>query len=75
MSSTSTIALTFLFLVDFLDLYYLSLLGQQSVTAAIGFAVAKLFVTNISIVAILLSVSLPLVVLSPLHLEWFLPFI
>ena len=88
MSSTSTIALTFLFLVDFLDLYYLSLLGLQAVTAAIGYAtiiyffsvsiaiglsiamsalvakstgqgrftVAKLLVTNISIVAIFVSI-------------------
>ncbi|HHI82199.1 MAG TPA: hypothetical protein ENJ99_03520, partial [Rhizobiales bacterium] len=38
MTLTSAIGLMALFLVDFADLFFLSLLGKTEITAAIGFA-------------------------------------
>ena len=50
MSSTGAIGLTCLFLVDLLDLFYLSLLGEQHLAAAVGYAgTVAFFTTSISI--------------------------
>ncbi|MGV8843481.1 MAG: MATE family efflux transporter [Pseudomonas sp.] len=38
MSSTSAVGLMAIFVVDLINLFYISLLGQQSVAAAVGFA-------------------------------------
>ena len=46
MTSTASIGLLALFLVDFADLYFLSLLGEVEVAAAIGYAGAILFFTT-----------------------------
>lgn len=46
MTSTATIGLITLFLVDFADLYFLSLLGEIEVAAAIGYAGTILFFTT-----------------------------
>ena len=45
MSSTGTVGLMALFLVDLLDMFFLSLLGEVEVAAAIGFAGSILFFT------------------------------
>ena len=50
MSSTGAIGLTCLFLVDLLDLFYLSLLGEAHLAAAVGYAgTVAFFTTSISI--------------------------
>ncbi|NQZ93200.1 MAG: MATE family efflux transporter [Moritella sp.] len=50
MSSTGAIGLTCLFLVDLLDLFYLSLLGEEYLAAAVGYAgTVAFFTTSISI--------------------------
>lgn len=46
MTSTSSIGLMTLFMVDFADLYFLSLLGEIEVAAAIGYAGTILFFTT-----------------------------
>jgi putative MATE family efflux protein len=57
MTLTSSIGLTALFLVDFADLYFLSLLGESEVAGAIGFAGAVIYF-NISIcVGLTIAVS------------------
>ncbi len=43
LASTSAIGLVAIFLVDFLNLFYISLLGEPSLTAAIGYASAIVF--------------------------------
>lgn len=43
MTSTSTIGLVSLFLVDLLDMYFLSLLGDNKIVAGVGFSSALLF--------------------------------
>lgn len=43
MSSTSTIGLMSLFIVDLLNMYFLSLLGEPEIVAAVGFSSALLF--------------------------------
>lgn len=43
MTSTSTIGLVSLFLVDLLDMYFLSLLGDNKIVAAVGFSSTLLF--------------------------------
>ncbi len=45
MTFTSAIGLMALFLVDFADLYFLSLLGETEITSAIGFAGMIAFVS------------------------------
>jgi putative MATE family efflux protein len=45
MTATSSIGLVAIFVVDALNLFYISLLGVQELTAAIGFASALLFFT------------------------------
>lgn len=50
MSSTGAIGLTCLFLVDLFDLFYLSLLSEQHLAAAVGYAgTVAFFTTSISI--------------------------
>jgi len=50
MSSTSAIGLTALFIVDLADLFFISLLGQTELAAAIGYAgTIAFFTTSISI--------------------------
>jgi len=50
MSSTGAIGLTCLFLVDLLDLFYLSLLSESHLAAAVGYAgTVAFFTTSISI--------------------------
>ncbi|OZG75168.1 MATE family efflux transporter [Hahella sp. CCB-MM4] len=50
MTLSSTVGLLSLFLVDLVDMYFLSLLGQQELAAAVGFAGTLLFfLTAISI--------------------------
>lgn len=46
MTSTGSIGLMALFLVDFADMYFLSLLGEVEVAAAIGYAGSILFFTT-----------------------------
>lgn len=43
MSLSSSVGLVSLFLVDFIDLYFISLLGNPALTAAVGFAGTLLF--------------------------------
>ena len=45
MTATGSIGLVAIFIVDALNLFYISLLGVQSLTAAIGFAATLLFFT------------------------------
>src|SRR5262245_26169577 len=45
MTATGSIGLVAIFLVDALNLFYISLLGVQSLTAAVGFAATLLFFT------------------------------
>ncbi|PIE46773.1 MAG: MATE family efflux transporter [Gammaproteobacteria bacterium] len=50
MTLTNTIGIMALFLVDLIDLYFLTLLGEQAMAAAVGFSAQILFyVTGISI--------------------------
>ena len=50
MSSTNAIGLTALFLVDLADLYFISLLGETELAAAVGYAgTIAFFTTSISI--------------------------
>ncbi|TCI03920.1 MATE family efflux transporter [Corallincola luteus] len=46
MSSTNAIGLTALFLVDLADLFFISLLGEQELAAAVGYAGSILFFTT-----------------------------
>ncbi|NOR71959.1 MAG: MATE family efflux transporter [Methylomarinum sp.] len=46
MTSTSTLGLMAVFLVDLTDMYFLSLLGEQAIAAAIGFAGSIAFFTT-----------------------------
>jgi len=46
MTGTTAIAMMFLFVVDLADLYFLGLLGEIEVTAAVGFASSVLFFTG-----------------------------
>ena len=48
MTLTAAVGLTVLFLVDFADLYFLSLLGETEITSAIGFS-GMLSFANMSI--------------------------
>src|SRR5690606_8130242 len=43
LASTSAIGLVAIFLVDFLNLFYISLLGDPTLTAAVGYASAIVF--------------------------------
>ena len=43
MSSTSTVGLLSLFMVDLLDMYFLSLLGDNQIVAAVGFSSTLMF--------------------------------
>jgi putative MATE family efflux protein len=45
MTATASIGLVAIFIVDALNLFYISLLGVQSLTAAVGFAATLLFFT------------------------------
>src|SRR4051812_3005476 len=45
MTATGSIGLMAIFVVDFLNLFYISLLGQQELAAAIGYAGTVLFFT------------------------------
>lgn len=50
MSSTNAVGLTALFLVDFADLFFISLLGEAELAAAVGYAgTIAFFTTSISI--------------------------
>ncbi|RLV61019.1 MATE family efflux transporter [Parashewanella curva] len=50
MTSTATIGISTLFLVDLLDIYFLSLLGEQELAAAVGYAgTITFFTTSIGI--------------------------
>ena len=46
MSATGSIGLMAVFLVDALNLFYISLLGQQELAAAIGYAATLIFFTT-----------------------------
>ena len=46
MTSTATLGLMAIFLVDLTDMYFLSLLGEQAIAAAIGFAGSIAFFTT-----------------------------
>ena len=46
MTFTSAIGLMTLFLVDFADMYFLSLLGEENLAAAVGYAATILFFTT-----------------------------
>lgn len=48
MSASSSIGLVSIFLVDFIDLYFISLLGRKELAAAVGFAGTLIFI-NMSI--------------------------
>ena len=45
MTATGSIGVMAIFIVDFLNLFYISLLGQQELAAAIGYAGTVLFFT------------------------------
>src|SRR5262249_59137344 len=45
MTATGSIGLVAIFIVDALNLFYISLLGVQSLAAAVGFAATLLFFT------------------------------
>ena len=45
MTATGSIGLMAIFVVDFLNLFYISLLGEQELAAAIGYAGTVLFFT------------------------------
>src|ERR1700742_3621739 len=45
MTATGSIGLMAIFVVDFLNLFYIALLGQQELAAAIGYAGTVLFFT------------------------------
>ncbi len=50
MSLTGSIGLVALFFVDLIDFYFISLLGQQELAAAVGYAGTLLFfLTSVSI--------------------------
>lgn len=63
MSVTNAIGLTALFLVDLVDIYFISLLGDHTYTAAIGYASALMFLTT-SISISLVTVNSALVAKS-----------
>lgn len=44
MSGSSSVGLVSIFFVDLVDLYFISLLGQKELTAAVGFAATLLFI-------------------------------
>jgi putative MATE family efflux protein len=46
MSMTSAVALTVLFMVDLVDMFFLSLLGEQELAAAVGYASTVVFLTT-----------------------------
>ncbi|MCL1078273.1 MATE family efflux transporter [Parashewanella spongiae] len=46
MTSTATVGISALFLVDLLDIFYLSLLGEQELAAAVGYAGTITFMTT-----------------------------
>ena len=59
MSATNAIGLTALFLVDLVDIYFISLLGDHTYTAAIGYASALMFfTTSISIALVTVNSAL-----------------
>ena len=45
MTATGSVGLSFMFLVDFATLFYVSLLGDETLTAGVGFAWAIQFFT------------------------------
>ncbi len=50
MSSTAAIGISALFVVDLLDIFFLSLLGEQELAAAVGYAGSiSFFITSIGI--------------------------
>lgn len=57
MTSTSSVGLMTLFLVDFADMYFLSLLGQRELAAAIGYAGSILFLTTSFSIGLSISVG------------------
>ena len=63
MSATNAIGLTALFLVDLVDIYFISLLGDQTYIAAIGYASGLMFFTT-SIGIALVTVNSALVAKS-----------
>ena len=46
MSLTASIGLSAMFAVDFVDMIFISMLGNQSLAAAVGYAGTLLFFTN-----------------------------
>ena len=46
MSVTSSIGLMAIFLVDFVDMLFISMLGKEELAAAVGYAGALLFFTS-----------------------------
>lgn len=57
MSSSASIGLLSIFLVDFVDLYFISLLGEAALTAAVGFAGTLLFFTMSLTIGLMIAMS------------------
>ena len=57
MSTTASAGLVAMFLVDFLDLYFISLLGQKELAAAVGFAGAITYLTMSSTIGLMIAMS------------------
>ena len=57
MSTTASAGLVSLFFVDFLDLYFISLLGQKELAAAVGFAGAILYFTMSMTIGLMIAMG------------------
>lgn len=57
MTASSSIGLLSIFIVDFVDLYFISLLGEQALTAAVGYAGTLLFFTMSVAIGLMISMA------------------
>ncbi len=57
MSLSASVGLVSLFVVDFIDLYFISLLGQASLAAAVGFAGTLLYFTMSLTIGLMIAMS------------------
>jgi putative MATE family efflux protein len=57
MSSSASVGLVSIFLVDFVDLYFISLLGQKELAAAVGFAGTLLFIAMSINIGLMIAMS------------------
>ncbi len=58
MTLTNSVGLMALFLVDFIDLYFLNLLGEQEMAASVGFSAQLLFYVTAIAIGLLIAVGI-----------------